>query len=79
MKNERNEKFLRTYTISELSQIQGFPKEYQFKGNQKSIITQIGNAVPPLFIKQMVYSLDTITFVEHDEKEIEDESDDEDE
>ncbi len=42
--------YIRPYTISELTQIQGFPKEFQFCGNNIQKIAQIGNAIPPKFI-----------------------------
>jgi DNA (cytosine-5)-methyltransferase 1 len=46
-----NEFFLRTFTISELAQIQGFPKDYKFFGRKEEIIHQIGDAVPPPLIE----------------------------
>ena len=39
--------WVRCLSVKELAQIQGFPAEYQWQGNEKEIITQIGNAVPP--------------------------------
>lgn len=45
--------FLRPYTITELQQLQGFPKDFIFKGNYIQQIKQIGNAVPPSFITYM--------------------------
>jgi len=78
-----NSYYLRTYTIKELAQIQGFPANYPFVGSVKSIIQQIGNAVPPPLIKQVVESLETIQFTSHqvnvDKMEKENVSDDEDE
>ena len=43
--------FLRTFTISELAQIQGFPKSFKFCGRKEEIIHQIGDAVPPQLIE----------------------------
>jgi len=45
--------FLRPFTIKELQRIQGFPDEFIFHGTHSQKITQIGNAIPPLFIKQV--------------------------
>jgi len=39
--------FLRTFTPRELARLQGFPEEFQFRGSEVDVITQIGNAVPP--------------------------------
>ncbi len=39
--------WIRCLSIRELGQIQGFPADYPWQGNEKEIITQIGNAVPP--------------------------------
>ena len=39
--------YAREFTVSELAQIQDFPKDYKFHGNKADIIKQIGNAVPP--------------------------------
>ena len=74
-----NQRWLRTLTLTELAQIQGFPKEYPFKGHDKSIIKQIGNAVPPPLIKHVVLSLDTILLTEEEvEQRLVIEDDDED-
>lgn len=43
----------RTFTERELACLQGFPTEHRFWGNKSSVIKQIGNAVPPLFAKQL--------------------------
>ncbi len=45
--------FLRELTLSELAQIQGFPKNYKFFGNRDHIIKQIGNAVPPKLVEEI--------------------------
>ena len=57
LKTPNNEYYIRTFTETELAQIQGFPKTYEFIGNTKSVITQIGNAVPPDLVKKIVESL----------------------
>ena len=59
MKN-RNGVYLRPFNIKELQQIQGFPINYQFSGNESSIIKQIGNAVPPIVVKEIVTYLLTL-------------------
>jgi DNA (cytosine-5)-methyltransferase 1 len=41
----------------ELSQAQGFPKDYQFKGNRESVVKQIGNAVPVNLAKALCREL----------------------
>jgi DNA (cytosine-5)-methyltransferase 1 len=53
MKNS-NGVFLRPFNINELKQIQGFPVNYQFSGTDSSIIKQIGNAVPPVVVKEII-------------------------
>jgi DNA (cytosine-5)-methyltransferase 1 len=57
-----SQRWLRTFTVTELAQLQGFPKNYPFQGNTKSVIQQIGNAVPPPLIYHVVKSLENITF-----------------
>lgn len=59
MKNS-NGVFLRPFNIKELKQIQGFPVDYQFSGNDSSIIKQIGNAVPPVVVKEIITYLLTL-------------------
>jgi DNA (cytosine-5)-methyltransferase 1 len=39
--------WVRTLTVGELGQIQGFPADFPWQGTPKEAITQIGNAVPP--------------------------------
>ena len=46
--------FLRTLTPDELKQIQGFPRDYVLKGDERKKIIQIGNAVPPPLIRAIV-------------------------
>jgi DNA (cytosine-5)-methyltransferase 1 len=61
--NENLDKYwIRPFTITELAQIQGFPKNYPFCGTHKEIISQIGNAVPPPIIQSISNSLDSIIF-----------------
>jgi len=37
----------RALSLREAARLQGFPDDYQFKGNKQQIAMQIGNAVPP--------------------------------
>jgi DNA (cytosine-5)-methyltransferase 1 len=46
--------FLRPYTINELKEIQGFPRDYQLYGSLKNQIVQLGNAVPPPMVRAVV-------------------------
>jgi len=50
----KNGYYLRCLLPDELKQIQGFPKDYKIAGNTKQQIIQIGNAVPPPLITQIV-------------------------
>ena len=50
-------RYLRCYTVRELSRIQGFPDDFEFEGNEASVIRQIGNAVPPTFVSRFVDKL----------------------
>lgn len=54
-----NEKkyYLRPYTTKELQQIQGFPENYIFMGTELEQITQIGNAVPPPIVCDIINEL----------------------
>jgi hypothetical protein len=57
----KGEYYAREFTLLELAQIQSFPKEYQFFGSKNDIITQIGNAVPPVLakvIRQKIIQID---------------------
>lgn len=49
--------YLRPYTVNELKQIQGFPKDYVMEGSWKDQVVQLGNAVPPPLIQRIVQSL----------------------
>jgi DNA (cytosine-5)-methyltransferase 1 len=48
---------LRTLCIKELLQIQSFPKDFYVCGNEKQIITQIGNAAPPIIVQKITENL----------------------
>ena len=56
MRNSRGD-FIRSLTVDEQKQIQGFPADYQIAGNLKQKTVQIGNAVPPPLIKQIAETL----------------------
>jgi site-specific DNA-cytosine methylase len=60
--------WVRPFTITELAQIQAFPKNYRFHGTTKEIITQIGNAVPSNIISSIVNHLSDITFESHQQQ-----------
>ena len=49
--------YIRPFNITELKQIQGFPKDYKLKGTDKEQIIQIGNAVPPSLIEMIILDL----------------------
>lgn len=50
----RNGTFLRTFTVRELAQIQGFPEGFDFCGDKQAKIDQIGNAVPPQMVEGII-------------------------
>ena len=50
----KNGYFLRCLLPDELKQIQGFPKDYKIHGDRSNQIIQIGNAVPPPLITQLI-------------------------
>lgn len=52
-----NGDFIRTLTVDELKQIQGFPADFRLCGNLKQKIVQIGNAVPPPLITKIATRL----------------------
>jgi DNA (cytosine-5)-methyltransferase 1 len=54
--------WVRCLSVTELAQIQGFPKDYPWKGKEKEIITQIGNAVPPPLVRAVVEMLPRVRF-----------------
>lgn len=45
--------YLRPYTIDEIKEIQGFPRDYKLAGDLKQQIIQLGNAVPPPLIREV--------------------------
>ena len=53
----KNGYYLRCLLPDELKQIQGFPADFQIRGNKKDKIKQIGNAVPPPLITHIVRRL----------------------
>jgi len=55
----KNGYFLRCLLPDELKQIQGFPSNYTICGNTNKKIIQIGNAVPPPLIEQVIKALTT--------------------
>lgn len=59
---DKDKYWIRTFTLNELAQIQAFPNNYNFCGNTKDIITQIGNAVPPPIVTNIVNNINNITF-----------------
>lgn len=50
------EKF-RRMTVRECARVQSFPDWYEFAGNQADGYRQIGNAVPPLYAKQLARAI----------------------
>ena len=54
--------WVRCLSVKELGQIQGFPADYKWQGNEKEIITQIGNAVPPALCEAVIRSLPNIVY-----------------
>lgn len=57
----KNGYFLRCILPDELKQIQGFPPDFQLCGSKKDKIKQIGNAVPPPLITQIVKKISIIS------------------
>jgi len=74
-----SKRWVRTFTLTELAQLQGFPANYPFKGTPSKIIQQIGNAVPPPLITAVVHSIQTIEFTEERPRMVIDEESEEDE
>jgi len=48
---------LRRMTARECARVQSFPDWFEFAGNQADAYRQIGNAVPPLYAKQLANSI----------------------
>lgn len=46
--------YLRPFTVKELQRIQGFPDNFIFTGTETTKIIQIGNAIPPIFVKYVM-------------------------
>jgi DNA (cytosine-5)-methyltransferase 1 len=57
VRNTDNTLYIRCLTKKELAQIQGFPANHEFSGNDASIVKQIGNAVPAKLIELVVRSM----------------------
>jgi DNA (cytosine-5)-methyltransferase 1 len=49
-------------SVRELAQIQGFPADFPWQGDEKAAITQIGNAVPPPLATFIGRALSRATF-----------------
>lgn len=47
----------RPLTLRECARIQSFPDWYEFSGSPNSVATQIGNAIPPLFMQTLATHL----------------------
>jgi len=54
--------WVRTMSVRELAQIQGFPADFPWQGDEKAAITQIGNAVPPPLATFIGRALSRATF-----------------
>ena len=67
--SETDTYWVRTLTTTELGRIQGFPADYPWRGKEKEMITQIGNAVPPPLARAVLQSLQTVTFQQEKEQE----------
>lgn len=54
----------RRFYLRELAQLQGFPHDFEFLGNDTEVKTQIGNAVPPYpfsaFMKNIIKTLEDV-------------------
>jgi DNA (cytosine-5)-methyltransferase 1 len=75
----QNKYWVRCLSINELAQIQGFPIDHPWQGNEKDIITQIGNAVPPRLCEKVVLSLPKIIYKDVPQRTDKEEEDDEEE
>jgi len=54
--------WVRTLSVTELAQIQGFPSDYPWQGGEKAAIIQIGNAVPPPLATAIATALNKTIF-----------------
>ena len=54
LQKNKNGYFVRMLLVDELKQIQSFPKDYKICGSEKEQIIQIGNAVPPKLVTQIL-------------------------
>jgi DNA (cytosine-5)-methyltransferase 1 len=54
--------WVRTLSVTELAQIQGFPADFPWQGGEKAAIIQIGNAVPPPLATAIATALNKTTF-----------------
>jgi len=52
--------YIRSFSVHELKQLQGFPIEFIFEGNRVKQVNQIGNAVPPPIAKEVGLQLKTL-------------------
>jgi DNA (cytosine-5)-methyltransferase 1 len=57
--------WVRCLSVKELGQIQGFPADYKWHGNEKEIIMQIGNAVPPPLCESVIRTLPNIVYKDY--------------
>ena len=53
----RGKNYIRPFTINELKEIQGFPKEFKIESSHKDAVIQLGNAVPPPLITRICSNL----------------------
>jgi site-specific DNA-cytosine methylase len=60
--SQTNTYWVRCLSVKELGQIQGFPEDYNWQGNEKDKITQIGNAVPPPLASAVMESIPKLQF-----------------
>jgi len=49
--------YARCLLPDELKQIQGFPADFELRGNKKEVVVQIGNAVPPALVESVATML----------------------
>jgi DNA (cytosine-5)-methyltransferase 1 len=56
---------LRRMTVRECARVQSFPDWYEFRGSQADGFRQVGNAVPPLYARQLALAL-----LEYDQRKV---------